>query len=115
MNDDTNQRARECLAKAAEQFGGKEVPKALRAGDIALINSDIALSAITSAREEALREAAEKLEPLARMLCEQHGGNPDSCATDEHDCWDGPLWTVFIPEAEAILSLITGGGGYVAD
>jgi len=67
MNDDTNQRARECLANAAEQFGCKEVPAALRGGDIALINSDIAISAITSASEEALREVAEKIDALERL------------------------------------------------
>lgn len=48
---------------------------------------------------------AERREGIARKLCEQHGGDPDAVATDEHDCWDGPLWTAFLKDADAIMAL----------
>jgi hypothetical protein len=48
---------------------------------------------------EALREQ------IARLLCQQHGGDPDAVATEKHDCWDGALWTVFTADADAILAL----------
>lgn len=55
-------------------------------------------------------------EAIARKLCEQHGGDPDAVASEEHDCWEGPLWTVFVKEADAILALLhpiddIGSGG----
>jgi len=53
-----------------------------------------------TAQEEKLRGA------VARKLCEQHGGDADAVATEEHDCWEGALWKVFLADADAILSLI---------
>jgi hypothetical protein len=44
-------------------------------------------------------------EAIARKLCEQHGADPDAVAREEHDCWDGPLWTVFLKDADAIMAL----------
>jgi hypothetical protein len=44
-------------------------------------------------------------EQIARLLCEQHGGDPEAVATEEHDSWEGPLWTVFVEDANAIIAL----------
>jgi len=68
MNDDTNQRAREALAAAWERANRPDIALQLRkwleTGELSDC-SDVALDAMiafaTSAREEALREAAEKL------------------------------------------------------
>lgn len=44
-------------------------------------------------------------ERVARKLCEMMGGEPDALATDPHDSWDGPLWSVFAKDADEILAL----------
>jgi NTP pyrophosphatase (non-canonical NTP hydrolase) len=47
------------------------------------------------------------IERVARLLCQQHGGDPDAVATEKHDCWEGPLWSVFVTDAEAIQAAFT--------
>lgn len=49
--------------------------------------------------EQGVREA------VARLLCEQHGGDPDAVATEPHDSWDGPLWTAFTLDADKVIAL----------
>ena len=58
------------------------------------------------AEQALLAPAIDGREVVARKLCEQHGGDPEAIATDEHDCWDGPLWTAFLTDADAILSCL---------
>ena len=46
------------------------------------------------------------VERVARLLCEQNGGDPDAVASEPHDCWEGLLWTVFVGDAKAVLSVV---------
>ena len=65
----------------------------------------VPMVSVETALALAERPAIER-EKIARLLCEQHGGDPDAVATDEHDCWEGPLWTAFTKDADDILALL---------
>ncbi|MBB4618638.1 hypothetical protein [Sphingomonas abaci] len=79
-----------------------EVRKAFN--DIAVVagralDTSQALASLPPATDPAM------VERIARLLCQQHGADPEATATEEHDCWEGQLWTVFQDDARSILAL----------
>jgi NTP pyrophosphatase (non-canonical NTP hydrolase) len=100
----------DCWTSEVQALGGYEVVATVHGATEAqaMIRRDLVLAALQSSPAASTGGGREA---IARLLCEQQGGDPDAVAVEEHDSWDGPLWTVFLKDADAILKLTPSHSG----
>ncbi|GHH09203.1 hypothetical protein GCM10008023_05550 [Sphingomonas glacialis] len=99
---------RQEMEMLAEHFARHRLAHTARPDAAPNLNDYIA--GYEDAQEVAARpDAGDEVERVARALCKQQGGDADAHAVDSHDCWEGPLWTVFAKDAEELLSAMREG------